>query len=55
MEQGLEIVGNTMNNLVDNPKTNTEIVVISANDIKNLSSEELNDLYKKVQAEGDLN
>ena len=40
-----------MNNSVDNPANNSEIVVVSANDIKNLSQDELDLLYENVRKE----
>ena len=49
LEQGLNLVATTMNNSVDSPKTNTEIMVISSNEIRNLTSDELENLYNSVQ------
>ena len=53
LEQGLNLVATTMNNSVDSPKTNTEIMVISSNEIRNLTSEELENLYNSVQKENE--
>lgn len=53
LEQGLNLVAKTMNNSVDSPKTNTEIMVISCNEIRNLTSDELENLYTSVQQETD--
>jgi acetolactate synthase regulatory subunit len=53
LEKGLNLVATTMNNSVDSPKTNTEIMVISTNEIRNLTSDELESLYNSVQQEGD--
>lgn len=53
LEQGLNLVGTTMNNSVDSPKTNTEIMVISSSEIRNLTSEELESLYNSIQTDND--
>lgn len=53
LEQGLNLVATTMNNSVDSPKTNTEIMVISSNEIRNLTSDELENLYNSVQKESE--
>lgn len=51
LEGGLNLVAATMNNTVDSPKTNTEIMVISSKEIRNLTGEELENLYDSVQKE----
>ena len=53
LEQGLNLVATTMNNSVDSPKTNTEIMVISSNEIRNLTSDELENLYNSVKTEAE--
>lgn len=53
LEQGLNLVAKTMNNSVDSPKTNTEIMVISQSEIRNLTADELENLYTSVQQEAD--
>jgi len=53
LEKGLNLVASTMNNSVDSPKTNTEIMVISSQEIRNLTSDELENLYNSVQKEAE--
>ena len=51
LTEGLQLVAKCLNNNIDHPKKNSEIVVISKQDIKFLTEEELEKLYDSIDEE----
>ncbi len=50
LDEGLEMVAHCLSNNIDHPKKNSEIVVISKGNIRFLNSQEVSDLFKKIES-----
>lgn len=53
LEEGLSIAAQVIDNSVDNPKTNSEIMVVSCKDTRTLTKEELEKLYESIEIDSD--
>ena len=53
LEEGLTMAAQVIDNSVDNPKTNSEIMVVSCKDTRILTKEELEQLYDSIEIDSD--